>query len=239
MDGQRSIIGAMTTINNQDDFLEALRNNPQWRDAVRAQILGEDLLQFPVKFDAFAEEQRAQNEKFDTFMQEQKAQNEKFDAFVEEHRTTHINMDARLDRMEGDFGTLKGDFARTRTIQDARNIAYDMGLEFVRTLSSDDLREMAGNTLPRDVGRSFRNADLVIEATDETDTRYIAMEVSFTADLRDCDRAIRNAGLVARFTGNPAQAAIASVRNDREAAEAVESGDVYWHPLEDRTPSPE
>ena len=25
----------MTTINNQDDFLEALRNNPQWRDAVR------------------------------------------------------------------------------------------------------------------------------------------------------------------------------------------------------------
>ena len=43
----------MTTINNQDDFLEALRNNPQWRDAVRAQILGEDLMQLPVKFDAF------------------------------------------------------------------------------------------------------------------------------------------------------------------------------------------
>ena len=201
----------MTTINNQDDFLEALRNNPQWRDAVRAQILGEELLQLPVKFDAF----------------------------VEEHRTTHINIDARLDRIEGDTGTLKGDFARTRTVQDARNIAYDMGLELVRTLSSDELRDMAGNTLPRDVGRSFRNADLVIEATDRTDTRYIAMEVSFTADRRDCDRAIRNAGLITRFTGKAAQAAVASVRNDREAAEAVESGAVYWHPLEDRTPSPE
>ena len=47
----------MTTINNQDDFLEALRNNPQWRDAVRAQILGEDLLKLPVKFDAFARDQ--------------------------------------------------------------------------------------------------------------------------------------------------------------------------------------
>ena len=201
----------MTTINNQDDFLEALRNNPAWREAVRAQILGDELLQLPVKFDAF----------------------------VEEHRTTHINIDARLDRIEGDTGTLKGDFARTRTVQDARNIAYDMGLEFVRTLSSDELREMAGNTLPRDVGRSFRNADLVIEATDGTSTRYIAMEVSFTADRRDCDRAIRNAGLITRFTGKAAQAAIASVRNDREATEAVESGAVYWHPLEDRTPSPE
>ena len=42
---ERSIIRIITTINNQDDFLEALRNNPQWRDAVRAQILGEDLLQ--------------------------------------------------------------------------------------------------------------------------------------------------------------------------------------------------
>ena len=114
-----------------------------------------------------------------------------------------------------------------------------MGLEFVRTLSAADLSEMAGNTLPRDVGRSFRNADLVIEATNGTDTRYIAMEVSFTADLRDCNWAIRNAGLIESFTGKPAQAAVASVRNDREATEAVGSGAVYRHPLEDRTPSPE
>ena len=206
----------MTTINNQDDFLEALRNNPQWRDAVRAQILGDDLMELPAKFDAF----------------------------VEEQGTTHANLDARLDRidtrldrMEGDTGTLKGDFARTRTIQDVRNIAYDMGLEFVRTLRSDELRDMAGNTLPRNVGRSFRNADLVIEATDGTDARYIAMEVSFTADRRECDRATRNAGLITWFTGKAAQAAVANVRNNREAAEAVESGAVYWHPLEDRTPT--
>ena len=79
----------------------------------------------------------------------------------------------------------------------------------------------------------------MIEATDGTDTRYIAMEVSFTADLRDCNRAIRNARLIESFTGKPAQAAIASVRNDREVAEVVESGALYWLPLEDRTPSPE
>ncbi len=187
----------MTTINNQDDFLEALRNNPAWREAVRAQILGDELLQLPVKFDAF----------------------------VEEHRTTHINIDARLDRIEGDTGALKGDFARTRTVQDAAGIASDMGLEFVRTLSARDLSDTAADALPRDTGRSFRNAGLVSLATDGTDTRYIAMEVSFTADRRDCDRAVRNAGLITRFTG--------------EAAETVESGTVYWHPLEDRTPTPE
>ena len=96
-----------------------------------------------------------------------------------------------------------------------------MGLEFVRTLSARDLSDMAGNGLPRDIHRSFRNSDLnlVIEATDGTNTRYIAMEISFTAGRRDCDRAIRNAGLITRFTGKPAKAAVASVRNDRDAAD--------------------
>ena len=209
--GEQSIIPTVTTINSLDDFLRALDANPSWREAVRARILGEELLQLPVKFEAF----------------------------VQEQRTSHGNIDARLDRIEGDTSTLKGDFARTRTIQDAQDIASDMGLEFVRTLSARDLSHMAGNSLPKDIHRSFRNADLVIEATDGTDTRYIAMEISFTADRRDCDRAIRNAGLIESFTGKPAQAAVASVRNDREATEAVGSGAVYRHPLEDRTPSPE
>ena len=101
----------MTTINSQDDFLEALRNNPRWRDAVRAQILGEDLLQLPVKFDAFVEGQSAQNKKFDTFVEEQSAQNKKFDAFLEEQSARTANLETRVGRIESDTGTLKGDFA--------------------------------------------------------------------------------------------------------------------------------
>ena len=215
----------MTTINSPDDFLRALDANPSWREAVRTRILGEELLQLLVKFDAFAQEQGKRLENVENLVQEQNT------------RTT--NLEVRMDRIEGDTGTLKGDFARTRAIQDSQGVASDMGLAFVRTLSATDLSDMSGNALPRDIGRSFRNADLVIEATDGADAHYIAMEVSFTADRRDCDRATRNAGLITRFTGKPAQATIASVRNDRDATEVVDSGAVYWHPLEDRTPSPE
>ncbi len=32
----------MTTINSQEDFLRALRENPEWKEAVRALILGEE-----------------------------------------------------------------------------------------------------------------------------------------------------------------------------------------------------
>ena len=213
----------MTTINSLDDFLRALGANPSWREAVRTRILGEELLQLPVKFDAFAQEQGKRLENVENLVQEQSS---RLENLVQEQNTRTTNLEVRMDPIEGDTGTLKGDFARTRTVQDAQGIASDMGLEFVRTLSAADLSEMAGNVLPKDVGRSFRNEDLVIEATDGTDTRYIAMEVSFTADRRDCDRAIRNAALITRFTGKPAQAAVASVRNDREATEAVEAGAV-------------
>ena len=201
----------MTTINTLDDFLQALDANPSWREAVRARILGEELLQLPVRFEAFAQEQK----------------------------TWNTNVEARLNRIEGDMSGLKGDYARTRAIQDARGIAEDRGLEYVRTMTNDDLNGMARGNLDRDVLRSFRNADLVIEATYGTATRFIAMEISYTADQRDCSRAIRNAELITRFTGEPALAVIASVRNDQAAAAAVESGAVHWHPLEDRTPDPE
>ena len=49
-------------------------------------------------------------------------------------------MDTRLDRMEGDFGTIKGDLAKPRTFQDAQGIASGMGLRLVRTLSTAELR---------------------------------------------------------------------------------------------------
>ena len=43
----------MTGINNQEDFIRALEENPQWRAAVRARILDGYLLQLPSRFDAF------------------------------------------------------------------------------------------------------------------------------------------------------------------------------------------
>ena len=116
----------MTTINTLDDFLQALDANPSWREAVRARILGEELLQLPVRFEAFAQEQK-------TFNQEQK--------------TWNTNVEARLNRIEGDMSGLKGDYARTRAIQDARGIAEDRGLEYVRTLTNEDLNGMPRGNL--------------------------------------------------------------------------------------------
>ena len=137
-------------------------------------------------------------------------------------------------------------FLHDRAVEDARGMAEDMELEYVRTLSKDDLAQMARNALDedarrerRDQLRSFRNADLVIETREGATTKYVAIEISFTADHRETDRAVRNAELMTEFTGAAAIPAVASVRNDKYVECIVELGDVYWHPLEDRTPRPE
>ena len=138
------------------------------------------------------------------------------------------------------------DFLHDRAVEDARGMAGDMEREYVRTLSKEDLGRFAENALNqeslrerRDQLRSFRNADLIIETKDGAATKYVAIEISFTADHRETDRAERNAELLTEFTGAPAIPAVASVRNDKYVERQVELGRVYWHPLEDRTPRPE
>ena len=54
----------MITIHTESDFLRALTEHPEWKAAVRAQILGEELLLLPVRFNAFVEEQREVNAEF-------------------------------------------------------------------------------------------------------------------------------------------------------------------------------
>ena len=207
-----------TPINTFEDILDAMERDPALRDALRRHILTDELLQMPLRFEQFITEQRA---------------------FNEDMRERSSNTLTRLDRMEGDSGTLKGYWARNTAVSDAAGIAQDMGLEFVRTLTAGDLMEMSGNQLDRETGRNFRRADLVIEATKDGAPQYVALEVSYTADQRDSGRALRNAGLLTRFTGRKATAGVASVRNTHEVEQLVESGELYWHPLEDRTPAPE
>ena len=200
-----------TPINTFEDILDAMERDPALRDTLRRHILTNELLQMPLRLEQFITEQKDFNS----------------------------NNLARLDRMEGDSGNLKGHWARNTAVSDAAGIAHDMGLEFVRTLTAGDLMEMAGYQLGLDTGRSFRRADLVIEATRDGALQYVVLEVSYTADQRDSGRALRNAGLLTQFTGRPATAGVASVRNTHEVEQLVESGELHWHPLEDRTPAPE
>ncbi len=226
----------MTTINSQEDFLRALSENPEWRAAVRAQILGEELLQLPAKFDAFVE-------KMDAFISEQKQFNAEMKLFNLGQRQLNERLINRMDRITNDSATFKGWLARLAATDNAPGIAMDLGMEYIGAMTRAELARLAhnaaGSDIPTSELKSFRDADVVIEAEFDGSTQYIAVEASYTADRRDTDRALRNASFLTRFTGVPAHAAVVSVRNDRDLDPLIVSGNVYWHPIPDSFMEPE
>ena len=153
-----------------------------------------------------------------------------------------ISIYRHLDTIINHLAYIKAWNARAVAVDNAAVIALDMGFEYVRTLSRLEMALMAqrarGGDIPDNELESFRNADLIIEARIEAETQYITVEASFTTDHRDTDRAQRNARFLTRFTGYPAHAAIASVRNDHATDAQVDSGIIHWHriPLRDLDP---
>ena len=146
-----------------------------------------------------------------------------------------IKREVRLIR--DDLGDLKGPRAEEATLEDIAFIAEQLGLELTRVLTRDDLlallRTQPLPDLPGNVRNSFTKADVVAEAVDESgETRYIAVEASYTVNGRDTDRAVRNAGILTRLTGKAAQAVVAGYRMDDRMHPVIESGEVFWHELE-------
>ena len=207
----------MAMINTEADFLRALSEHPEWKASVRAQILGEELLQLPVQFQAFVQQQRE---------------------FNDQQRRFNDRFEARMDRIEGDISVVKGGHARSRGVDAAPAIADDLGLEYIRTVPRAELVAIARALIDADITagdrRSFRDADLIIEAASGAEAVYVAVEMSYTADRRDFDRAERNARYLAQYTGGPAHAAVASVRNDHELQSLIDAGDIHWHQLAER-----
>ena len=234
----------MATINSQEDFLRALSENPGWRDAVRAQIQGDDLLQLPARFDAFVEEQRDFNARITASIEELSATTRELKEFNRAQKDVNERLARSMDRIAHDIGQLRGWFARLNAAEFAPVIAWEMGMTFVRSLSRGELSQMAQQAIrdgiSRDSLKSFINADVIIEATQaDATTCYIAVEASYTADHRDADRALRNAEYLTRFTGFPAHPAIVSVRNDRELGPDILQGNVFWYPIPDQFWEPE
>ena len=119
---------------------------------------------------------------------------------------------------------------RWRTVPNAALIASDMGFVWQKTLNRQEVvalvdeavRTGKAEGIPSNHLRVLRRTDLMMEVTnDRGETAFVVTEVSWTAAQRDTERAIRNAGYVAGFTGTPTYAAVASVHVDKEIVDML------------------
>ncbi len=198
----------MTTMNQQERarFLQTLEDDAQFRHGVRSLLLSQELLELPERFAQFTSY-------VTTFIERQQAFNQ---------------------RIEDTLGVLKGNAARRLLNDSFETILESFQLDFVGFLVRDDLVRMArqsglSNEVELGQRQSFYRADMVLQGIDDHgNTHYVAAEASFTADLRDTNRAIRNAGFLTRMTGHVAHPLVASVVNDRDVQELVGAGTIHW-----------
>ena len=185
--------------------------------------LTRDLLELPARFAELVEQHIALREEVRRFIA---ATERRFDL-----------LEAKTDRMMDDLGILKGAHARNAAVEEASTIARDLGLRRTKTLTRDDLWELTDRAdttaIDRADLRSFRRADLIMEATDEAGAPcYVAVEISFTANGRDTTRALRNAEFLTRFTNRRASAVVSGLRRDDRINDSIDAGAVFWHQLD-------
>ncbi len=227
----------MVTINTTEDLLSLLRENEEFREAVRRELLTKELLELPASFASFRSETRAEfswvraefsnvHAEFSNVHAEFSNVHAEFSNVHAEFSNVHAefsNVHAAIKRNADNIGDLKGMFMERAAREDAANIASDMGLRWKRTLERNEIvaiadeavRQGSADGISRDSMRRFRRTDLVIEAANpEDEDCFIVVEVSYTADSRDTDRALLHANYIARFTGTPAYPAILSVAAD-------------------------
>lgn len=227
----------MTTINTIEDLIRLLDENPEWLEALRARLLTRELLEMPQTLARFME---TTNRRFDALEHrmdgvESDIQTLKTD--VQTLKADNVSIRSDIQSIRNDLGYLKAGHARNAAVTDAYNLARDMGLRYVSIMERAELGSLldANDTSDLAIGdlRSFRRADLIIRALDREDRNcYIAAEISFTVNGRDTSRAIRNAGLINRFTDSPAFPVVAGVHLDERVRHLADSGEIFFYQLE-------
>ena len=189
----------MTTINTIEDLARILREQPTWAEALRALLLTQDLLDLPAQLESFIQAQQEFNQAQREFNQVQQKANE---AQQETNRLT----DRRLNAIEGQIGNLQGGqyerFVRTRALARLR-ITLGFTGSYV-ALNQDGLTDprmtsaiaqaIRAGLVTRESSADLFEADMIISGEDN---RHAVVEVSFTADRDDIDRAKTRASIMA------------------------------------------
>ena len=232
----------MTNINDIADLVQILQDHPEWRNTVRALIVGEELGNLPKALEILT---KATNENFN-LVHEQfgkvDQRLERLETDVAEIRIDIAELKTNVAQLTRDGAQTRGGHARSEATNDAAIIAMRMGMEFVRVLTSADLIQMAKeapNVVPSERLESFAKADLVIEGRVGDATHYNAVEISFTGQESDAERATSNARFIQQLTGCPANPMVASVRYNPSLKDRIDSGRLFWYEIPIRGLEPE
>jgi hypothetical protein len=185
------------TVDDVQDLLQLLREHPEWREAVRREVLGEELLALP--------ELVRQNSTDIAELREA----------VAELRQAIADLTVVVGRHGDDLGYLKGRSLESEVRQAPWRFLPTRRMRRPTTIPFDELEQVLtaldGGVLTEEQVDDVRLLDVIVRGRVGSDRQaqdqYLAVEVSSTIDQSGVERAARRAAIL-RLAGVPALPAV-------------------------------
>lgn len=216
----------MTTVSDFTDILRIVREQPEWADALRAALLGQELLELPRQFAEFVAFQEQRFAVLESDVSELKAGQARLEA-------GQARLETNVSWLVGQVGNMKGSDYQMKVGNNIASIAIQrLKLRSARVLKgykvSDDMpfhdllfdaeaRGVISEQERLDLGNAY--VVLLGRTHPEQSTVYIVIEVSvievsLTAADYDIHRAAAWANILHRATGETTRPAVISAQWD-------------------------
>ena len=211
----------MTTVNDFTDILRIIRQQPEWADALRVALLGQDLPGLPRQFAEFAASAEQRFFALEGDVSELKDGQARLES-------GQVRLESSVSWLNGQVGNMRGNDYQMKVGNNIASIAIQhLKLRSARVLKGykvfddmpfhDLLFDAEGRGVISEQERlDIGNADVVLlgRTHPEQSTVYIVIEVSLTAADYDINRAADWANILHRATGENTIPAVVSAQWD-------------------------
>ncbi len=207
----------MAAFMTEDEFLRALREHPEWRQAVRLEILGEDLLSLP----GLVKENSRQIAALAERMERVEAQIAENSRQIAENSRQIAENSRQIAALAGEVKTLANDVGDLKGIGLERELRvgprqFLRRYRGIRAMSYDERYDMSAKFASESERTELDRLDAILSGNDPDTGKplYVAVEASWTPNLHDLERARRRAEILSRLSHVAVLALVAYGKKD-------------------------
>lgn len=208
------------------DIYRALRAHPEWAQELRKVILTEELLNLPLVFKKFVEEEFKPLRQ-DVKVLKEDVNNLKIKVDKIEKDVEKLKVD--VEKLKVDVGWLKGGFMELQ-VRDRVGAFFGKLLKRARLLESSDLADLlydaaSQGLITQEEAEDALRVDAVVRGqlrSDGLKEVLIAAEISFVVDRVDVERAKKRAEIISKALSQPTISAVIGKEFTEGAKEAAE-----------------
>jgi len=205
------------TVDDFKDLLQILRTMPEWKEALRRELLGEELLALPGLVRDLVKVVEEMNKRLYRIEQD-----------VAVLKADVAELKTRVAGLEVDVGGLKGD-SLERKYRERPFVYFRRILRKPKVLTDSELDDLlsqaqASGALTEAEVEEISRLDAIVRGRHVADDRtvYLAVEISAKIDARDVERAVRRARLLQKIPDMVAMPVVAGEQLTPEGSAALE-----------------